>query len=245
MKLALVCIAKEEDLYIQEWIDYHLKLGFDKIFVYQNNWRWKGESPNVIKINWDGKCMQINAYNNFLKNHTEYSWAAFLDVDEFLVLKKHKNIKDFLKEYENYDSIGINWVLFGSNNLEFQKNSDTSLIKRFTKREKKVNQTIKTITKVKSDFVFITPHNLKTNWVDLNYNLKKGASNSEGTDDIAQINHYFSKTKTEFMNKINRGRATTSFKRTLDSFYSYDLNEIEDLNAYNFMYNDNNNILNT
>ena len=25
-KIALVCIAKEEDLYLQEWIDYHLNL---------------------------------------------------------------------------------------------------------------------------------------------------------------------------------------------------------------------------
>jgi len=245
MKLALVCIAKEEDLYIQEWIDYHLKLGFDKIFVYQNNWRWNGESPDVVKTILDGKRRQLDAYNDFLKNQTSFKWAAFLDVDEFLVLKKHKNIKDFLKDYEDYDSIGINWVLFGDNGLEFKKNSETSLIKRFTKRQIKVNQTIKTITEVKSDFVFITPHNLKTNWVDLNYNLKKGASNSEGTDDIAQINHYFCKTKNEFFNKINRGRATTTSKSSIDDFNGHNFNEIEDLNAYNFMYNDNNNILNT
>ena len=36
MKVALVCIAKEEDNYIQEWIDYNKKLGFDDIIIYQN-----------------------------------------------------------------------------------------------------------------------------------------------------------------------------------------------------------------
>jgi hypothetical protein len=36
-KIALVCIAKDEDLYLQDWIDYHLKLGFDDIHIYQNN----------------------------------------------------------------------------------------------------------------------------------------------------------------------------------------------------------------
>jgi len=37
-KIALVTMAKDEDFYLQEWIDYHLKLGFDDIFIYQNNW---------------------------------------------------------------------------------------------------------------------------------------------------------------------------------------------------------------
>ena len=34
MTKALAAIAKDEDAYIQEWIGYHLKLGFDDIFVY-------------------------------------------------------------------------------------------------------------------------------------------------------------------------------------------------------------------
>lgn len=33
-RAALVCIAKDEDDYIQEWIAYHKKLGFDDIYVY-------------------------------------------------------------------------------------------------------------------------------------------------------------------------------------------------------------------
>ena len=36
MKCALVCIAKDEDHYIQEWVDYHLMLGFSDIYVWQN-----------------------------------------------------------------------------------------------------------------------------------------------------------------------------------------------------------------
>ena len=37
MKTALVCIAKNEDHYIDEWIEYYLKLGIDHIFIYQND----------------------------------------------------------------------------------------------------------------------------------------------------------------------------------------------------------------
>jgi hypothetical protein len=34
MKTALACIAKNEDNYIDEWIKYHTKIGFDFIYVY-------------------------------------------------------------------------------------------------------------------------------------------------------------------------------------------------------------------
>jgi len=41
MTTALVCIAKNEDHYIEEWIAYHLKLGFDHIFIYAYNWEFE------------------------------------------------------------------------------------------------------------------------------------------------------------------------------------------------------------
>lgn len=34
MKTAIVCIAKNEDNYIDEWLKYHAKLGFDYAYVY-------------------------------------------------------------------------------------------------------------------------------------------------------------------------------------------------------------------
>lgn len=46
-KVALAAIAKDEDNYIEEWIRYNLKLGFDKIIIYQNNWR--ANIPTDIK----------------------------------------------------------------------------------------------------------------------------------------------------------------------------------------------------
>jgi hypothetical protein len=34
MKTALVSIAKNEDNYLKEWVDYNLYLGFNDIFIY-------------------------------------------------------------------------------------------------------------------------------------------------------------------------------------------------------------------
>ena len=37
MRVSLCAIAKCENLYIKEWVDYHLKLDFDHIYIYDNN----------------------------------------------------------------------------------------------------------------------------------------------------------------------------------------------------------------
>jgi hypothetical protein len=237
MKVALVCIAKNEDNYIQEWIDYHKKIGFDDIFIYQNNWRSSIEESNVIKIEFDGDNMQINAYNHFIvTNNLNYDWVAFFDVDEFLVLKKHKNISDFLSEYTEFQSIGINWVLFGDNGLN-SVDGEYSVIKRFTKRQIGVNQHIKSIVKLNKNLT-MTVHAPSCFWVDPNKNENRGVFNHNGDDSIAQINHYFTKTKDEFFEKCSRGRADTPkhITRTIKEFEPHNLNEIEDLTAYKFLY---------
>ena len=243
MKVALVCIAKNEDIYIQEWVDYHKKLGFDDIIIYQNNWRCQLNDPNVIKIEFDGVNMQTTAYSHFINHNLEnYQWAAFFDVDEFLVLKKHKNIKEFISDYINYNSIGINWVLFGDNNLNYNP-EEHSVLKRFTKRQKSINPHIKSIVKLQSN-ISMGVHSPNCKWVNTNKDTCVGPFNNNGDDSIAIINHYFVKTKDEFLLKCERGRADTGTHRDISDFNHHNFNEVEDLTAMNFLY-DNNNILNT
>ena len=92
MKVALVCIAKNEDHYIEEWVDYNLKLGFDHIFIYENDWRCSLDNPKVTKIPFDGRSKQIEAYNNFLTHSSsEYQWVAFFDVDDTFLQIAHDN----------------------------------------------------------------------------------------------------------------------------------------------------------
>jgi len=247
MKVALVCIAKNEDRYIQEWTDYNKKLGFDDIFIYQNDWRCQLEDPNIIKIELDGINQQRTAYNQFIRNnYNNYDWAAFFDVDEFLVLKKHKNIKEFISDYSDYSAIGINWVLFGNNGIS-KIETDTSVLRRFTKRQNSINPHIKSIVKLSNNLTMDVHNPLSIDILNTNYKTFKGPFNNTGDDTIAQLNHYFCKTEEEFIEKSNRGRAdipNQENKRTISDFNNHNFNEVEDLTAMNFLY-DNNNLLNT
>lgn len=239
MNIALVCIAKNEDKYIEEWIQYNLYLGFDHIFIYQNDWSYNIDSPFITNIPFNGTGMQENAYNNFLEYYSKgYDWVAFFDVDEFLVLKKHNDVKSFLKDYSEYNGVAINWYLFGDNNLK-EPTNDYSVLKRFTKRRKVMDKHVKCIVKTNLNAKYAIHNFSELSVVDTKKNKVVGAFNKNGSDDVAQINHYFTKTFKEWQDKKNRGRAPNRkngeiFFRTDKDFYSHNFNEVEDLHALNF-----------
>jgi hypothetical protein len=243
MKIALVCIAKGEDNYINEWVGYHLKLGFDKIHIYENDWFSNINHPNVITTAVNGRRQQIPVYNNFINEYkNEYDWVAFLDVDEFIVLKKHNDIHDLMNEYSTESALGINWVFFGDNNQTF--NGDYSVIERFTKRQKSPDGHIKSIVNPKK-VIMMNVHSHIGQCVDTTgKRIDSSSFNPNGPIDVVQINHYFTKTKDEYIKKMNRGRADTGTYRDISDFDTHNINEIEDLTALNFYKNDNNNILN-
>ncbi len=235
MNVALACIAKNEDYYINEWLEYNLYLGFDKIFVYNNDWQFHIDSPFVETISVEGRGKQEVVYNNFLNEYkNEYDWVAFFDVDEFLVLKKHDNIKDFLKDYNGFNCIGINWHLFGDNNQPKPTN-EYSVLKRFTRRGLKVDKHIKCIVRpsVITNYKIHAPD--RDSIIDTDKNVFYGPYNENGKDDIAQLNHYFTKTIWEWQIKKNRGRVCEKkIERSDSDFYNHNLNEVEDLHALNF-----------
>jgi hypothetical protein len=245
MKTALVCIAKNEDNYIEEWIDYNTKLGFDHIFVYANDWEYKTNRDNVTVINMPGAIQQVKAYNHFKKVLSNlFNWAAFFDVDEFLVLNKHKNLKEFLSDYSDCNAIGINWAIFGNNGHE-TINGEYGIIKRFTKRANEnylikqhniiVNSHIKTIVQLPCSH-FQDVHNIHGNWFNLNKEVKNGPFNTPIDWTVAQLNHYITKSTEEFKLKCERGRADTiAEKRNFEDHIEYlNANNTEDLKALDF-----------
>lgn len=251
LKVALVCIAKDEDNYIEEWIDYHKKLGFDDIFVYQNNWTSKFSKTNIAKfIQFDGFGQQVNAYNDFIKKYYfDYDFAAFFDVDEFLVLKQHKNIKDFLQNYTDFQGISISWRIFGDSNLSKLSDQEreklgNSVLKRFTMCENKYDPNAKIIinlalTKGQVKFYY-NPHIITGELVDPNKKfLLKSIGRNEHINDnsnveIAELNHYRNKTFQEFY--IRHFKKTTPEAddqlKIHPAFYNEKLFK-EDFNFYN------------
>ena len=237
MKVALVCVAKWEDYYLKEWLDYNEKLGFDKVLMFQNDWRTDLEHPILQKHICDGESIQVPLYNQVLNDNTEYDWIAFIDCDEFIVLKKHNNIKELIEEYKDKTSvIGLNWFIYG--NLGIESRQGNSLLKPFKMRNKDTDKHVKVLVNAYAGERMQLPHNTCGNIMDTSGHIFRGPFNYNAPSDVAYINHYHNKTKEDFMLRCERGRADCNFQQDINIWNNeIGLNEdVEDLSAYNFLY---------
>jgi len=257
-KIALVTMAKDEDLYIQEWIDYNLKLGFDDIFIFQNNWIYKNQIPNdrVHFLEWNedstyppsGNTWVWNrharCYSTFGREYCDkYEWALFTDVDCFLTLKNHNNVKDFISEFNGIkqSQIILNFAWFGDNGITTFDENNTSVLERFTKRWDKPHnfsfyQTVP-ICKLHNNLCH-SLHFVEGDWIDIDgaTGIGVSSSNRKITFDKAQVNHYYTKTLPEWHLKMKKTRAEgdIGFSNNLSNFAENNFNDVEDLYALIF-----------
>lgn len=255
----LCAIAKNEAPYIEEWVSYHLALGVKHIFLYDNE-----DSPTLNNIScldpyrasltvchFPGFAKQFEAYNHCLslsETHS-YRWGGFIDIDEFIVLKKHENLIDFMTEHCPAGVLSINWVVFSGNaapNIDIDVNDiNIPVTKRFLMRREKADKQVKCLFNRDCVHQIHNPHYPWTfdvkkyvfNHNGLNSEIKKtgklpwpyeihlknpatcnidaypllqydtsgrctyGPFNENSPTDIAQINHYYFKSKEEYSKK--------------------------------------------
>lgn len=126
-KVGLFCNARDEKN-IKEWAAHHLLIGFDVIIIFDHKSIiplkdvFSNFDKRVIinRIELDGGNIKEKLMNNAINiaKRLDLDWFIYLDADEFLILNKiFKGVKHFLNTYSYGDSIGINWLMFGTNNL--------------------------------------------------------------------------------------------------------------------------------
>ena len=120
---ALCCIAKDEDLFLHEWVAYHALLGFERIFIYDNCSAvpitqllgpWASHPAVTVYRNAEGSDQQAVYTDCWERHGHEFKWIAFLDADEFLRLNGTNDVRLFLAEFEPYAGVAVNWRMFSS-----------------------------------------------------------------------------------------------------------------------------------
>ena len=123
-KLAICAIFKDEAPYLLEWLAFHRMIGVDLFVLYDNGSSDGGAelirasdfARNVTLIDWPDRPGQLSAYNDFRVNHARrFGWAAFIDIDEFIMPVAGGSIRDILmrRVYEPYAQILPQWLVFG------------------------------------------------------------------------------------------------------------------------------------
>lgn len=248
----IFCIAKKEHDYIEEFVKYHLALGFQKIFIYDNEDTptyaslLENYKDSIVVLHLPGNNyaapVQYIAMSDFKVNHCKspITHVAHIDIDEFICLKKHSCIQDFIKEYIKDDCVGIgmNWKFFGSSGHTKKTNIPVTI--RFTKCQNGLNQHIKTLCRADAYAHFHGPHHVQLHFGHIkstNGAIINGPFNHAYDDSVIQINHYKCKTLEEYKYIRTRQRADTKAPHPLTAeqeFPAYDANDTEDLTAHNF-----------
>ena len=98
IKIALCTMGKGENLYINEFIEYYLKIGIDHIFIYDDNDPETEKISEIINkkykynvtVNETRKFNIVNQSISFSEcylNHiNQYDWFLMVDMDEFLYM---------------------------------------------------------------------------------------------------------------------------------------------------------------
>jgi len=238
--LAVCAIAKNEGPYLKEWIEWHRSQGVEKFYIYDN------ESTDCTKevlapyiesglveyCYWPGQKQQLATYDDcFEKHRLEARWIAVIDLDEYIVPIKDRNICEFLRRMEEFAVVEINWLVYGSGGAK--KHEPGGVMERFRRHslpEHKLNTHVKSITDPRRVCTMTGCHEaarISGKAADSHgVPLKKGFRDRIPQQDVIRINHYAVKSYEEFLAKRSRGRARVTTMRDMSYFEQYDLNDL-------------------
>lgn len=233
--VCIVTVFKNEARYLDEWIAYHLCIGVDHLFLFNNGStddfnsiiKKYEKTGSVTLLDYPGKLAQLPAFrvaSRALKG--KYQWAAFIDADEFILPKTGK-ISEVLKKYDSFDALGVNWTTFGPSGHE--ERPQGLVIENYTETFADVNNIInhrvKVIAKPQKIIDFTSPHFcilkdqqyakdensnvIDTKWMYISHSGP--AFVGEYCSDVIRINHYWTKSLQDVKEKCQRGYACGDF----------------------------------
>ena len=227
---AVILLIKDENRYLKEWLDWHLNLGFEHVYIYDNGEKdhvqeivdlYAAETQQKITvIDWTGHHTHIqqDAYNHFLSNHKkDVRWGLFIDSDEFLRFTDGEttDVNTFLRSYEDYTEVWGYEVEYDANGHEIYENKPVR--ERFTRQ-----------TDVREGFYW--KNFIQVNRIDsflmhyAYYDESKHLlfKNEQSNQDLFVIDHYYTKSWEEWQKKImERGGADPNYHKALREFFFY------------------------
>lgn len=145
MQIVVCAMAKNEHKYINEWVKHYINLGFDKLYIYDNDDLDKPYIADFIDKSYLSKVviknirgqhrlkLQHDIYTGFyIKYKNEFDWCLFCDIDEFLV--GVDNVHTWLErpKYNGIEQIRVKWQLFGDDDL-IERDMSKTVMETFVK----------------------------------------------------------------------------------------------------------------
>ena len=181
MNSCILTVIKNEHQYLDEWIKYHLDLGINHIFIFEDidsdshkeicdKYGDKVSLNSVLSV-LDGKTIEMaknvkakkqfnvlhiyyrNALLHIQKEYNEYDWCFVIDSDEFIT-----NLGS-LTAYEGYDAFIMPWEVYGANGHIYKPHK--GVLESYTKKSESIPIETKTCYRLKTfkkEFLYTHHH---------------------------------------------------------------------------------------
>ena len=243
---SLCLLIKNENEYIEEWLEHYCRLGVDHFYIYDNGSTvpvkdylatikdgYYLDKCTFVDFSKGYKHMQYDCYENCLLNFgNETFWLGFVDTDEFIDITCG-NINTFLKDFENDFCIWIPWEVY---------NSAGHILKPNGSQKDNYNEVILNPQGLFGK-VILQPYRTKKMYVHLavGTNVFDRIVNSDHSDNLintlnvrnayyaankeiykdCRCRHYFTRSLEEWMNKISRGSCDPNFCRKFNTYFDF------------------------
>lgn len=239
--LACATILKDEAPYLEEWIEFHVLVGFEHFYIYDNG-STDGTldvlapyiRKNIVTVipwkNFSGKLHPQKAANaHAVANFADACrWMAFFDVDEFLFSPTHKTLLEPLEKLGDQICVSVPWQNFGTNGHKTAP--DGLVIENYTEkaefpplpaqRSLLRYKTILDPTRVSAAGTHAF-HYVDSGPMLMNVKGTRAAPAEFEDREFAiandfQLNHYFTRSEEELENKRQKGRVSSKGDKVID-----------------------------
>ncbi len=234
MKIALCLIIKDENPYLQEWLEHHRKIGIDNFIIYDNNSQEPVQqyidkhslSQNDIVVHlWENEqtYSQVLAYKHCYTNYTDFDYIGFIDMDEFyysVTMNIKTDFQNFTNQYGYFGGIVLYWRNYGN----YPYFTERQPIEKYIQWKEEIG--VKTFANPKLIKTFLHPHHVVL--TDGIYIDEVGEDSwipgkERHTSRYAWLKHTWTRSLPEWEDKIKRGDANNKqiAPKTIEAFYPF------------------------
>lgn len=241
----MICIGtviKNEQEYLDDWIQYHLSLAIDKIFIVEDFYseshqeivKRYSNSVELLSVSSLGLCTYEeenrqnkiqNAIFKYIYSLKQYEWLFIIDIDEYITLQDtNVYLSDVLEKYKEYDELILFWKNYGANGLVYKPKYTSSYREYYTKEcdytdiDKRTNSITKkaiNLNKIDKEYCVSHHHPVSKNYICTNFskNIK------EICFEYIYLKHYITKSFQEYLWKLyKRGTCCKNHRKLYDFF---------------------------
>jgi hypothetical protein len=210
---AIQAMFLNEARYLREWIEFHRLVGAERFFLYDHESTDGGaellapyvEEGIVVLRDWPVHPGLLEANQDCIERHRDDArWVAFMDIDEFIFSPTGAPVPEVLRQFDHLPGVGVPWAIFGTSGHETRPPG--LVIENYTVRTNQPRRIrwFKSIVDPSRVYRARGPHVF--GYTDDRLITPVPAF---APFDQLRINHYWTKSKEEFIEKLSRPWAHT------------------------------------